>query len=391
MSEADGATAHFHRGNLQQSRGQLDAAVASYDGAILAKPDFAEAHANRGVALVGLIRLPEALASFDAAIAIKSNYAEAYFGRAVARLLAGDFARGWPDFEWRWRRTNGPPGLQRREFAQPLWVGETSIAGKSLLVHSEIGLGDTLQFCRYVTLLSDLGITVIFQVQPPLLELLRNLQGVTHVVAEGRPLPAFDYHCPLLSLPLAFKTELDTIPAPRHYLRADPAKVARWRSTLAERDGLRVGLVWRGDPNNPDNHRRSIPLSELLRELPGGVRYVSLQRELTADEERIVRANPSLSRLAHDLNFGETAAVCECVDLVISVDTSVAHLSAALGRATWILLPFSPDCRWLLDREDSPWYPTVTLYRQESIGDWRSVLAKVAAELKKKQRGVRVE
>jgi hypothetical protein len=381
--------AFFNQANALQTLGRLDEAIAGYDEAIRIKPDLAEAHANRGVALVALTRLPEALASFDTAIALKADYAEAYFGRAVTRLMDGDFAGGWSDFEWRWKRTNGPRGLVRRAFSQPLWLGDAPIAGKSLLIYSEIGLGDTLQFCRYATLLSTLQVAVVLQVQSPLIEVLAQLDGVARIVAEGQPLPAFDYHCPLLSLPLACKTQLNTIPAPRKYLTANRSKVARWRARLGS-ERLRVGLVWRGDPNNPDDTHRSIQLSDLLQRLPLDVRYISLQKDLSEEERQLIHANPALVCLADELNFTETAAVCECMDLVISVDTSVAHLSAALGKPTWILLPFSPDCRWQLNRKDSPWYPTVTLYRQESIGDWRSPLARVAGDLEK-QRGSSVD
>jgi hypothetical protein len=362
--------------------GQLDEALACIDQALAIDPDNAVVHANRGIALVALCRLPEALASFDKAVGLEPGYAEAYFGRAVARLLSGDFAQGWVDFEWRWKRTNGPAGLQRREFAQPLWLGDKSLIGKTLLVHAELGLGDTLQFCRYVTPLAELGATVILQVQSPLVELLAELHGVSRVMTEGQPLPALDYHCPLLSLPLAFKTELNSIPAERKYLRADPAKVAQWKSRMDDPGGPRVGLVWRGDPNNRDDRHRSLALIDLLQELPADCRYYSLQKQLSESEKRLFRAHPTALCLADELDFTETAAVCECLDLVISVDTSVAHLSAALGKLTWILLPFSPDCRWLLSRADSPWYPTVKLYRQESIGEWRRVLTRVAGDLR---------
>jgi hypothetical protein len=252
-------------------------------------------------------------------------------------------------------------------------------------VYSEIGLGDTLQFCRYVTLLAKLGATVILQVQSTLAELLADLDGAAHVLAEGQPLPAFDCHCPLLSLPWAFKTEVTTIPAARKYLRADPTKVARWRNRLGETSVRRVGLVWRGDPNNRDDRHRSVSLGDMLDKLPVDCRYYSLQKELSESEMRLLQAHPMATCLADDLNFPETAALCECLDLVISVDTSVAHLSAALGKLTWILLPFSPDCRWFLHREDSPWYPTVKLYRQERIGEWEQVLTRVANDLRHRE------
>ena len=366
-------------------KGRPNEALACIDQALVIDPLNAVVHANRGIALVALCRVAEAVVSFDKAIDLESDYAEAHFGRAVACLLNGDFAHGWADFEWRWKRTNGPATLRRREFPQPSWLGAEPIAGKTLLVYSEIGLGDTLQFCRYVTLLAKLGATVIFQVQSNLAELLADLDGAARVIAEGQPLPAFDWHCPLLSLPLAFKTEVTTIPATRKYLRADPAKVARWRAWLGEPSVRRVGLVWRGDPNNRDDRHRSVSLGDMLEELPTDFRYYSLQKELSESELRLFQAHPMVTCLADDLDFMETAAVCECLDLVISVDTSVAHLSAALGKMTWVLLPFSPDCRWLLNREDSPWYPTVKLYRQEGIGDWRRVLTRVANDLRNRE------
>jgi hypothetical protein len=348
--------------------GRPNEALACIDQALAIDPHNAVVHANRGIALVALCRVSEALASFDKAIDLKPDYAEAHFGRAVARLLNGDFAQGWADFEWRWQTTNGPPGLRRREFPQPRWLGEEAIGGKTLLVYSEIGLGDTLQFCRYVTLLAKLGATVILQVQANLVELLAGLDGAAHVAAEGQPLPAFDYHCPLLSLPLAFKTEVKTIPAARNYVRADPAKVAQWRTRLGESAVRRVGLVWRGDANNRDDRYRSISLGDMLEQLPADCRYYSLQKTLSEAEMRLFQAHPTARCLADDLNF-----------------TSVAHLSAAVGQLTWVLLPFSPDCRWLLDRRDSPWYPTVKLYRQETMGDWRRVLTRVADDLKNRE------
>jgi lipoprotein NlpI len=400
------AAAHFGRGNVLQMLRRWDEALASYDQATQLDPGLAENYSNRGVALSMLGRYGDALASFDKAIALRpmyaeayvgrgsvfkelnqldralasydraielrANYAEAHFCRAVASLLHGDFEQGWRDFEWRGKPSIGP---------EPQWLGDNSIAGKTLLVYSEKGLGDTLQFCRYVKMLSELQAKVLLRVQAPLVDVLANSEGVSLLFAEGDPLPAFDYHCSLLSLPLAFKTKLDTIPTPSKYLHADASQVARWRARLGERRKPRVGLAWRGDPSNLDDGNRSMPLADLLQKLPDGFDYFSLQKDLDESEKLIVDAHPWTSNLAEELNFVATAALCECMDLVISVDTSLAHLSAALARPTWILLPFSPDCRWLLNRDDSPWYPSVKLYRQPSIGDWRGVLGRVAADL----------
>jgi len=376
------AEAHSNRGLLLHELGRYEAAIVSYALAIAAKPGFAAAHSHRGNALLQLNRVGEAIASYDRAIAISSGYAEVYFNRSVAWLLAGDFARGWPDYEWRWLNENGPNIKERRHFPQPLWLGQAPIAGKTILLHSEQGLGDTLQFCRYAKAVAALGARVILEVPEPLIELLGTLDGVTQLVPKGMPLPDFDCHCPLLSLPLAFKTRLDTIPCAGPYLRADAAKVAFWQRTLGDQTRPRIGLVWRGNPNHANDRNRGIRLAGLTPHLPDGLQYVSLQKNLQEADRRTLAANPQILDLTGELrDFSDTAALCECLDLVISVDTSVAHLSAALGRKTWVLLPFSPDWRWLLDRDDSPWYDSVSLYRSTRTGDWTHVTARIAADL----------
>jgi tetratricopeptide repeat protein/glycosyl transferase family 9 (putative heptosyltransferase) len=359
-------------------QGDFARALVSYDRIIAIKPDFADAYSNRGVSFAELNRPGEALANFDQAIAIDPGHVEAHVGRAITWLLLGDFARGWREFEWRWKTPQGRAMQKHKGISQPAWLGE-DIARKTILLYSEKGLGDTLQFCRFAKLVHDLGATVLLQVQEPLVEVL-DLDGVAQVIADTRQPPPFDAHCPLLSLPMALKIELATIPAGK-YLRAPPPSVARWRAKLREHSKPHIGLVWRGDPDNPVDCRRSLALAQLLSHLPGRYRYMSLQKDLNESERRTIAAHPLDFSHSQEMNFVETAALCECLDLVISVDTSVAHLSAALGQKTWILLPFNADCRWLLDRSDSPWYRSATLYRQACCGDWGGVLARVAADL----------
>ncbi|HSZ08702.1 MAG TPA: tetratricopeptide repeat protein [Steroidobacteraceae bacterium] len=355
-------------------------AIAGYDRVIAINPGSADAYSNRGASLAGLNRWNEALANFDQAIAIRPGHAEAHLSRAILWLLQGDFARGWAEFEWRWETSHGRALRERKGFSQARWRGAEAIAGKTILLHCERGLGDTLQFCRFAKMVRDLGATVLLQVQEPLVGMLSQVEGVSQVVADTGPPPPFDVHCPLLSLPLALRIELATIPAEK-YLSAPLAALARWQEKLGKSTKPRIGLVWRGDPDNPIDHKRSLTLAQFLPHLPSGFQYVSLQKELTELEQRTVAAHSVDFSLWQELNFVETAALCECLDLVISVDTSVAHLSAALGRKTWILLPFNPDCRWLLDRHDSPWYPSARLYRQARSGDWHGVLSRVAADL----------
>jgi hypothetical protein len=365
---------------IAAQQGDFERAIVSYDRVIAIRPGFADGYSNRGASFAALNRANDALANFDGAIAIDPNHVEAHVGRAIVWLSQGDFARGWREFEWRWKTPQGRAMQAHKGISQPLWLGAEELADKTILLHSEKGLGDTLQFCRLAKCVSDLGATVLLQVQAPLVEILEPLDGVSRVLADTQPAPTFDLHCPLLSLPLALKIELTRIPTGK-YLRAPPASVARWRARLGEPLKPRIGLVWRGDPNNAVDHTRSLALTQLLSLLPDRYRYVSLQKELNESEQRSVAAHPLDFSLSQDLNFTEAAALCECLDLVISVDTSVAHLSAALGQKTWILLPFNADCRWLFDRSESPWYPSATLYRQASSGDWHGVLTKVAADL----------
>jgi tetratricopeptide (TPR) repeat protein len=376
------AEAYFNRGVLLYELGLYEPALSSYDQALSLQPDHAEAHSNRGNAFKELNRLHEALAGYEQAIAIKPDYAEAHFNRSIVLLLAGHLEQGWIDYEWRWKNEAGSVIKERREFAQPLWLGEESPVGKTLLLHGEQGLGDTIQFCRYAKLAADLKARVILEVKAPLVHLLAGLEGVSLLVARGSALPHFDYQCPLLSLPLAFKTNLDNIPLATGYLRANPHRVAHWRDRLGDRNKPNVGLVWSGNARQRNDPKRSVPLAVMMSHLPSEFQYVCLQTEVREADRQTLLANANILYFGSELNFENTAALCECLDLVISVDTSVAHLSAALSRRTWILLPYNPDWRWLLDRSDSPWYRSVTLFRQTTLGDWNGVFRRVTENLR---------
>lgn len=373
------AEAYSNKANVLRELNRFDAALACYRQAIELKPVFPEAHSSLGVALAELRRFDAAFASFDVAIAQKPDYADAHMNRAMASLMLGRFASGWQDYEWRHKRPGSSAASARRRFTAPNWRGEAPLAGRRILLWWEQGLGDTLQFCRYAALVADLGATVVLEVQPQLAQVLTALPAISHLVCSGDALPAFDYHCSLMSLPLAFNTTLDTVPCPGGYLRSDPARVERWRSALGERTKPRIGLVWSGSRENRHDRNRSIALSLLLEFLPDECQYVSLQKDPREADRATLGARPDILDLGVD--FADTAALCECLDLVISVDTSVAHLSAAIGNRTWVLLPFSADWRWLLDRDDSPWYGAVRLYRQERIGDWTAALTKLRADV----------
>jgi hypothetical protein len=318
--------------------------------------------------------LPEALAAFGRAVALKPDAAMPAFNKGLALLLTGQFAEGWPLFERRLQL-----GVVR-SIEQPIWRGE-NLAGRVLLLHAEQGLGDTIQFCRYAPLAARRA-TVVLEVQPPLLPLLAGQPAMPKLVARGDALPKFDLHCPLLSLPLAFGGEPSAFPSPAGYLAADPARVADWAPLLPRSEGRRVGIVWSGNPKHRSDANRSLPLAALLPLLECGATLLSLQNELRDSDRALFDATPQIARLASPFrDFADTAAVIAQLDLVIAADTSVAHLAAALGKPTWILLPFAPDWRWLLDREDSPWYASVRLFRQSARGDWAGVIERVRQAL----------
>jgi Tfp pilus assembly protein PilF len=367
----------YNRGlALQRLRRPADA-LAAFDQALAVQPDYPEALTNRGAVLADLGRIAEAHASYAQVLRIRPDSAKAHWNQSLLYLLDGDFARGWPLHEARWDALNP---ADRQYFSQPQWTGAESLSGRTILVHCEQGLGDTLQFCRYAPLLSASGATVLLQVQAPLKTLLTQLPDV-QVLARGEPVPHFDCQIPLLSLPLALRTELATIPARVPYLHADRELALLWRQRLDAGRPPRIGLAWSGNARHGNDHNRSLPLTELVRTLAplaGRASFVSLQKEVRAADEPVLRASGIRHFGAELADFRDTAALADSLDLIVSVDTSVAHLAGALGRPLWILLPFTPDWRWLRERADSPWYPTARLLRQRAPGDWDAALAELA-------------
>jgi Glycosyltransferase family 9 (heptosyltransferase) len=332
------------------------------------------------VSLQAINRHADAIASFDRALALQPDFADAHFNQSLALLAIGDYARGQAKYEWRWKRS-GPDGV-RHNFGRPLWLGEYPLQGKTILLHAEQGLGDTIQLVRYVDPLARGGANVILEVHPELKPLLARLAGCRAVIARGEARPAFDVHCPLGSLPLALKTEPGSVPADIPYLAADAERVSRWRPRLEAFGGPRVALVWAGNAAHANDRNRSLPLAKLADLWAGGgVRFVSLQRDLRTGDAEILAAAPVL-HLGHELaDFDDAAAVLASCDLAIAVDTSVAHLAGALGRPLWVLLPFASDWRWTADRDRSPWYPSARLYRQPRARDWDSVVARLVGDL----------
>jgi tetratricopeptide (TPR) repeat protein len=377
--EPEHAGALVNRGNTLVRLNRPAEAIASYDKALIVLPGHSQILTNRGHALRRLDRPHEALKDFAAAIAASPAFPEAHFEAAMARLTLGDFEAGWKAYEWRWNTA-----AFARHGAQPdapLWLGQEPIRGKTILLHAEQGFGDTIQFIRYAPLLAARGANVICEVQPELQQLLSQLEGIT-VISSGEPRPPFDLHCPLLSLPLAFGTKPETIPAATPYLAAPAERLEYWRERLPPGQP-RAGFVWSGQPSHKNDSNRSIPLARLaaLFEDPP-LQCISLQRDLRNVDADVLRNLPKLVHLGGALrDFADTAAIIALLDVVISVDTAVAHLAGALGKPVIILLPYAADFRWMRDRDDTPWYPTAKLFRQTAFGDWNSVIARLRDEL----------
>ncbi|HEX4157586.1 MAG TPA: tetratricopeptide repeat protein [Rhizomicrobium sp.] len=378
------AEAHSNRGNALRVLGRPDEALRSCEIAIILNPLLAEAHNNRGFALQQLKRLDKAVQSYDEAIRLRPGFADAHWNKAICALLAGDFETGWPLYEWRKRKTEP---LGAADYPQPAWLGNERLDGRTLLVHAEQGLGDTIQFCRYAALAAERGAKVVLAVQRGLVRLLQGIGPAIEVVDLESGFRDFDYHAALLSLPLLFGTDETNIPARVPYLFAEPDRIRQWREKLGE-NGFKIGICWQGNPRGEIDIGRSFPVRhfEALAKVPA-VRLISLQKY---DGDRQLGELPAGVRVenlgdAFDAGpdpFLDTAAVMESLDLIITSDTAVAHLAGALGRPAWVALQYVPDWRWLLGRSDSPWYPTIRLFRQSQRGDWAGVFKEMAQALR---------
>ncbi len=363
------ATTQHNFGNVLRTLDRTVEALAAYDRALALQPNYVDALIARGLASVDLHRLDEAKVNLDHALALAPDHPKAHLNAAIRDLLAGDLARGFAGYEWRWR--NPPNSDWARGFAQPLWLGSEDIAGKTLLLHAEQGLGDTLHFCRYAAVAARRGARVVLEVQKPLVRLLSSLEGVAAIVAQGDALPAFDLHCPLMSLPLA----LGGIPHDVPYIKTPPSG---WATPLPP--GKRIGLSWSGNPALKNDRHRSIALARFA-PLLTGPSIISVQKDLRPEDAAF-----AAGRIAHygaDLHdFADTAALISAMDVVVTVDTAAAHLAGAMGKPVYILLPYiGVDWRWGIAGDTTPWYPTARLLRQPEPGDWDSVIARLAAEL----------
>jgi tetratricopeptide (TPR) repeat protein len=382
--EPDNLDVQVNLGNVLLELHRHDEALECYRKVVEARPGDQDVLMNMGNALREMHRYAEALPYYQAALDLDPACVEVHWNQALCFLAMGDFERGWEGFEWRWK--SAAISNTQRRFDAPQWTGAQPLAGKTLLVHAEQGLGDTIQFCRYAKTLAAQGAKVLLRVQPPLVPLLQGLAGVERLLVPGEPPPRFDVHCPLLSLPLALGTSLQSIPEGGAYLQASgphfAERLAAWQARLGARDKPRIGLVWSGNAHHKNDRNRSIALGTLARMVSTKARFVALQNEAREADAAVLAQRGDIAWFGAELvDFAETAALVAQLDLVISVDTSVAHLAAAMGKPVWLLLPVNPDWRWLLEREDSPWYDSMRLFRQTRRGDWSDVVERVAREI----------
>ena len=378
LQHANDACMRQSLGLLYVAKNQTAQAAELFRQAVALDPEQASFRNNYGAALAELGNAAQALENFEAAIRLKPDHAEAHKSLGMTYLQLGDFQRGWAEFEWRWRCQDFRP----RAFSQPAWNG-ADCRGQTILLYTEQGIGDTFQFIRYVPLMFARGARVIVEAPAPLLPLLSTCLGIAQTVAHGSKLPRFDFHAAVMSLPRLFGTTVDTVPANSPYLKADPRLVERWRPKFAARQRFKIGIVWQGNPQNASDFRRSIPLEHFrpLVAVPG-IELFSLQKGVGA--EQLANVDFPIIDLGPGLDLGAfrvSAAILNHLDLLVSCDTAAAHLAGAMDKPVWLALSYAADWRWLLERQDSPWYPSMRLFRQPKLGDWTSVFAAMAAAL----------
>jgi tetratricopeptide (TPR) repeat protein len=369
-------------GNALRALGRPEEALAWYDRSLALTPDIANT-TNRALTLMELGRFAEAGQAYQVAIGIDPRHPALVWNYSLFQMLLGEFETSWQAREARWTIPEIAKGYPR--ITTPMWIGKEPVEGKTVAIFQNEGAGDAIHFARYIPMLAARGARIILVVDRELCPLLAGMSGVSHCLpkTEATVVPPFDLHIAIDSLPLAFGTRLDSIPSGSAYLPAPEARLVQaWDHRLGPHEKLRVGLVWSGNPTHKNDRNRSMPLRMLSALLDLDAQFVSLQKNPKPEDAATLRERAGIVDLTSLLtDFAETAALISCLDLVISVDTSVAHLAAALGRPTWILLPYAPDWRWMLDREDSPWYPTVRLFRQSERREYGSVIARVRSEL----------
>jgi len=368
----------FNLANALCAVNRFDEGMAIYERLLAQNPRDGHAQMNLANALRDVQRHREAMSQYDQLLEQPDAPAGVRWNRALSLLGAGDFEHGWPAYE---QRIEEERFGHARNVDAPRWTGAEMLQGKTLLVHAEQGLGDTLHFCRYVPLLASLGARIVFEVQRPLLDILRSLKGVDVLVGRGDEVPAYDFHCPLMSLPLALRLfDMPSLTGEVPYLQADPKQIDKWRQAIALRPGPRIGIVWTGNPDHPENHKRSIPLAQLRASLPANASVWSLLLPETLKQADAGTEGPAIQCFDAS-DFANTAAQIMALDLLITTDTSIAHLAGAIGAPAWLLLPYAAEWRWFTSSATTPWYPAFRVFRQPSPGDWDGALSELRAAL----------
>ena len=369
----------YNRGLAHFNLKDYQAAIHDYTYAIKLRPDFYQAFNNRGSAYKELADFKMALKDFKTSTTLKSDFADGYWNQSLIYLMNGEYEKAWPLYEYRWKSKHFPS--EKRNFSEPLWLGNQSIEGKTILIHSEQGLGDTIHFCRYIKLLQQKKCKILLEVEKPLINLMGCLLPKENIFQKGHILPKFDFHCPLVSLPLVFETNVNSVPFPTPYLKADHSRVTWWRTHLGNSMKPRVGLCWRGNPQHPNDKRRSIALSDIIGTLGSEVDWLSLQYEIDDQEYNVLKKSQKIRHFGSLIgDFAETAAFCKNLDAIVCVDTSIAHLAGALGLTTYLMLSELPDARWQIEGKNTPWYNSVKLFRLKKNQDYSELLIKIQAE-----------
>jgi hypothetical protein len=371
----------YKRGTALAKLNRFEEALECFDKSLEVDASNVDALNGRGNALASLTRAAEAIVAYNKAIEVDPETPEVHWNRSLTLLQLGNFKEGWREYEWRWKTANF--GTKPRDFGKPLWLGDAPLEGKAILLHAEQGFGDSIQFARYVPMVAALGAQVIVEVQPPLKSLFSSIKGANQVIAAGEDLPPFDIHCPMLSLPLAFKTEFETIPHDVPYLSPDGNLRSKFTGLLPQTKQKLIGLAWAGRSTFGGDRSRSIGLERIAPLLQAaGCHFIGIQKDLRDGDKELMSTLPNFTWVGDQLSdFNDTATLMSMLDVIISSDTAVVHLAGALARPVWILLEHKPDWRWLMDRDDNPWYPTARLYRQARPGDWDSVIASVTDNL----------
>ena len=367
------ANALYNRALAYKNLEHFEAAIDDYSAAIRLDSKHFQALNNRGMALRDVGRFKEAITDFDRCIAIKPEFAECYWNKALTHLITGDYTVGWRLYEYRWETKKFTS--KKRNFEKPLWLGKETLTNKTILLHSEQGLGDTIQFCRYIKKFKSKDCIVLLEVEKPLMELMRALLPKEQIFEKGATLPSFDYHCPLMSLPLAFKTTVETIPCQKPYLQTKKNDVDQWKNKLRNSSKKWIGICWKGNPANRNDQRRSMELGSIISSLSSKYNWCSLQLNITDHEQSIINENKHITHFGSCIgDFARTAALCRALDAIISVDTSIAHLAGAIGCPAFLLLSPIADSRWHANGSTTQWYPTMQIIRRNKSATWQKIL-----------------